>query len=419
MARLTAVPSTLKKPSTALLPFRKDFPILQQEIYGKPLVYLDNAASTQKPKEVIQTIQEYYERYNANIHRGVHYLSQKATDLYEGAREEVRHFINASKIQEIIYTRGTTESINLVAHSFVRNRLRPNDEILISAMEHHSNIVPWQILCEETGAKLRIIPMNEQGELRLDSYATLLSEKTKFLSLVHVSNALGTINPIRKMIQMAHQHQVPVLIDGAQAVSHLPVDVQQLDCDFYAFSGHKLFAPTGIGILYGKSTLLEKMKPYQSGGDMIRSVSFEKTTYNDLPYRFEAGTPHIEGGIGLGAAIRYIQKIGLSTIQAYEQELLEYATRALNGVPGIRFVGTAQEKASVLSFTLNEIHPHDIGTILDQEGIAIRTGHHCAQPVMHFFRIPATARASLAFYNTPDDIDALVQGLHKVLEVFA
>lgn len=408
-----------QRPFSELLLLRKDFPILYQNVHGKPLVYLDNAASTQKPVEVIRTIQEYYEQYNANIHRGVHYLSQKATDLYEKAREDVRRFLNASRIQEIIYTRGTTEGINLVAHSFVRPQLRPHDEILISAMEHHSNIVPWQILCEETGAKLRVIPMNSQGELLLDQYVSLLSERTKIVSIVHLSNALGTINPIRKMIQIAHEHHVPVLIDGAQAVSHLPVDVQQLDCDFYVFSGHKLFAPTGIGILYGKMSLLEKMRPYQGGGDMIRSVSFEKTTYNDLPYRFEAGTPHIEGGIGLGAAIRYLQKIGLSKIKAYEQQLLHYAMNALGKVPGIQFVGTAKEKASVVSFTLKEIHPHDIGTILDQEGIAIRTGHHCAQPVMQFFGIPATARASLAFYNTPEDIDALVQGLHQVLEVFA
>lgn len=398
---------------------RQDFPILHQFVYGKPLVYLDNAASTQKPHIVIDTIKEYYERYHANIHRGVHYLSQKATDLYEKAREEVRSFLNAPFVEEIIYTRGTTESINLVAHSYGRKNLKPGDEILISAMEHHSNIVPWQMLCEETGAKLCVIPMNTQGELLLDQYEKLLNNRTKIVSLVHVSNALGTINPIKAMIQKAHEYNIPVFIDGAQAVSHLSVDVQDLDCDFYAFSGHKIFGPTGVGILYGKKALLEKMSPYQGGGEMIRSVTFEKTTYNAIPHKFEAGTPHIAGGIGLGVALRYLKNIGLEKIQAYETELLEYATEAISSFKSVRIIGTAKEKASVLSFELGEIHPHDIGTILDQEGIAIRTGHHCAQPVMDFFGVPATARASFAFYNTKEEIDALVKGIEKVLEVFA
>ncbi len=397
---------------------REDFPILKQRVHGKPLVYLDNAATTQKPRVVIEAIQKYYTEENANVHRGVHFLSEKATQAYEGARSRIRRFINASKDKEIIFVRGATEGINLVVNSYGRKYIQPGDEIIISAMEHHSNIVPWQMLCEEKGAKLRIIPMNDAGELLIDEYEELLNERTKFVSVVQVSNSLGTVNPVRQIIQMAHNYGIPVLIDGAQAVQHMPVDVRDLDCDFYVFSGHKIFGPTGIGILYGKERLLEVMPPYQGGGDMILSVTFEKTIYNTLPAKFEAGTPHIEGGIGLGVAVDYVSKIGLDAIAAYEQELLKYATEALSEIEGLRIIGTAKEKASVLSFVLEGVHPHDMGTILDTEGIAIRTGHHCTQPVMQRFGIPATARASLAFYNTKEDIDALVRGIYKVKEIF-
>ncbi len=398
---------------------RQDFPALRQKVRGKPLIYLDNAATSQKPQAVIDTIVRYYLSENSNVHRGVHFLSDLATQAYEGARIRVRQFLNATHDREIIFTRGTTESINLVAHSFGRSRLRAGDEILISAMEHHSNIVPWQMVCEEKGARLRVIPINDAGELILEEYERLVSDRTKLVSVVYVSNALGTINPVRQIIALAHRRGIPVLLDGAQAAPHLRVDVQELDCDFYAFSGHKLFGPTGIGILYGKTDLLEAMPPYQGGGDMISAVTFEKTIYNSLPYKFEAGTPHIAGAIGLGAAIDYVQRIGLDRIAAYEDDLLAYGTELLSALPGLRIIGAAREKAGVLSFVLEGIHAHDIGTILDHEGIAIRAGHHCAMPVMKRFGVPATARASLAFYNTREELDALAKGLHKVIEVFA
>jgi cysteine desulfurase/selenocysteine lyase len=397
---------------------REDFPILKQLVYGKPLVYLDNAATSQKPRVVIDALTHYYSTDNSNIHRGVHLLSERATQSYEQARVKIQRFINADASKEIIFTRGTTEAINLVAGSYGRANVKAGDEILITAMEHHSNIVPWQILCEQTGAKLRVAPINDDGELILDQFEKLISRKTKLVSLVHVSNALGTINPIRAIIEIARRHNVPVMVDGAQASPHIKLDVQELDCDFYAFSGHKVFGPTGIGVLYGKSDLLDAMPPYQGGGDMIASVTFEKTTYNTLPYKFEAGTPNIAGTIGLGAAIDYVNQIGIQRIARYEHELLEYGTAALSQIPGLRLIGTAKEKAGVLSFVLEGVHPHDVGTILDRKGIAIRTGHHCAMPVMERFGIPATARASLAFYNTREEIDALVAGIYEVKEVF-
>jgi cysteine desulfurase/selenocysteine lyase len=397
---------------------RKDFPILKQLVYGKPLVYLDNAATSQKPAAVIDAMTHYYSMDNSNIHRGVHLLSERATQAYEEARMKVQRFINAAVSKEIIFTRGTTEAINLVANSYGRANVNSGDEVLITAMEHHSNIVPWQMLCEEKGARLRVAPINDDGELILEEFEKLLNERTKLVSLVHVSNALGTINPIRAIVEIAHRHNVPVMIDGAQASPHMKLDVQELDCDFYAFSGHKVYGPTGIGVLYGKASLLDSMPPYQGGGDMIASVTFEKTTYNTLPYKFEAGTPNIAGTIGLGAAIDYVNQIGLERIAKYEHELLVYGTEALSQIPGLRLIGTAREKAGVLSFVLEGVHPHDVGTILDREGIAIRTGHHCAMPVMERFGIPATARASLAFYNTREEIDALVAGIRKVKEVF-
>ena len=398
---------------------RRDFPILEQKVHGHPLVYLDNAATSQKPQIVIDAISRYYEQENSNIHRGVHFLSERATEEYEGARKWVQEFIHAPQLQEVIFVRGTTEAINLVAQTYGRVHVGPGDEVLITAMEHHSNIVPWQLLCQEKGATLRVAPMNDQGELLLDEYEKLLGPKTKLVAVAHVSNALGTVNPIHWMIEAAHSRNIPVLIDGAQAVPHAVVDVQALDCDFYAFSGHKMYGPTGIGILYGKSGLLESMPPYQGGGDMIASVSFEKTVYNRLPYKFEAGTPDIAGGIGLGAAIEYLNSVGMEKISVHEHELLSYASDAVSVIPGVRVVGTAKEKAGVLSFVMEGIHPHDIGTILDQEGIAIRTGHHCAQPIMTRFGIPATARASFGLYNTKAEVDALVRGIHKVREVFA
>jgi cysteine desulfurase / selenocysteine lyase len=397
---------------------RRDFPILAREVNGKRLVYLDNAATSQKPRAVIDVLIRYYEQENANIHRGVHYLSQHATEEYERARETVQEFLNAPHSSEIIFVRSATEAINLVAQTYGRRHVGAGDEVLVTAMEHHSNIVPWQILCEEKGATLRVAPMNEQGELMLDAFGDLLSSRTKLVAVPHVSNALGTINPIKRMAEMAHGRNIPVLVDGAQAVPHMAVDVQALDCDFYAFSGHKVFGPTGIGILYGKSRLLETMPPYQGGGDMISSVTFEKTLYNKLPYKFEAGTPHIEGAIGLGAALEYLMKLGLEGIAAHEHDLLAYATDRVASLPGVRLVGTAKEKASVLSFVMDNVHPHDVGTILDQEGIAVRTGHHCAQPVMDRFGIPATTRASFALYNTREEVDALVRGIEKVREVF-
>lgn len=397
---------------------RKDFPILASSVYGKPLVYLDNAATTQKPQCVLDALTKYYTEQNANIHRGVHFLSEVATFEYEKARGKVKNFLNAADSKEIIFTKGTTDGINLVAHSYGRTFINAGDEVIISAMEHHSNIVPWQLLCEERSAALKVIPMNDEGELLLDEFEKMLSPKTKIVAVAYVSNSLGTINPIKKIIELSHANGTPVLIDGAQSVAHMKVDVRALECDFFAFSGHKMFGPTGIGALYGKQQWLEKMVPYQGGGDMIRSVTFEKTTYNDLPFKFEAGTPNIAGGIGLGAAIDYIQKIGLDSITEYEHELLEYATDSLQTIDGLRIIGTAKEKAGVISFILDHAHPHDIGTIIDREGIAIRTGHHCTQPVMQRFGIPATARASLAMYNTKEEIDKLVQSIQKVKEIF-
>ncbi|MFZ0315245.1 MAG: cysteine desulfurase [Candidatus Korobacteraceae bacterium] len=398
---------------------RRDFPILHQQVYGHPLVYLDNAATSQKPQAVIDSISRYYERGNANIHRGVHFLSEHATEEHEAARRTLQAFLNAADKREIIFVRSATEGINLVAQTYGRKHVGTGDEILITAMEHHSNIVPWQMLCEEKDAKLRVLPINDRGELLMDELPKLLGPRTKLLAVTHVSNALGTITPLRKIVEIAHSHGVPVVVDGAQAVPHLKVDVQELDCDFYVFSGHKVYGPTGIGVLYGKRGLLEAMPPYQGGGDMIRSVTFEKTLYNDLPYKFEAGTPNIGGAIGLGAAIDYIHHLGIENIAAHEHDLLVYATEALSAIPDVRLIGTAAEKAAVISFIIEGIHPHDIGTILDREGIAIRTGHHCAQPVMQRFRIPATARASFAMYNTRAEVDALVGGIQKVKEVFA
>ncbi len=396
---------------------RHHFPLLRQLVNGKPLVYFDNAATSQKPQAVIDAMGRYYEAENSNIHRGVHYLSERATQAYESVRHKVRLFLNAADNRELIFVRGTTEGINLVAHGFTRKFLRAGDEVLISAMEHHSNIVPWQIACQESGAVLKVIPMNDSGELLLEDYETLLTDRTRIVGLAHVSNALGTINPVKTMVAMAHRRGIPVLVDGAQAIPHLRVDVRDLDCDFYTFSAHKMFGPTGVGILYGKRERLEQLPPYQSGGDMIKSVTFEKTIYNDLPYRFEAGTPNIGGGMGLGAAIDYLNDLDMQGIHDLEQDLLKYATEQILTVRGVRIIGTAREKAAVLSFVMEGIHPHDIGTILDTEGIAIRTGHHCAQPVMIRFGIPATARASFAFYNTKEEVDAFIRALHKVKEV--
>ena len=398
---------------------RKDFPVLHRQVNGKPLVYLDNGATSQKPQHVIDELVRYYTTENANVHRGVHTLSQLATDDYEGARSKIRAFLNAGDDREIIYTKGTTEGINLVASTFGRQNVGPGDEIIVSNMEHHSNIVPWQILCEEKGARLRVVPIDDSGELLVDEYEKMLNPRTKLVSITHVSNALGTIVPVERIVGLAHDHGVPVLLDGAQAVPHMPVDVRKLDCEFYVFSGHKLFGPTGIGILYGKAEYLEAMPPFQSGGDMIKSVTFEKTVYNDLPYKFEAGTPNIAGAVGLGAAVDYVESLGFEGIMAHEEELLEYGTRSLASIEGLQIVGTAAHKAGILSFTIENVHPHDIGTILDDEGIAVRTGHHCAQPVMERFRIPATARASMAMYNTKEDIDALVLGIDRVIEVFS
>ena len=398
---------------------RADFPVLQQTVNGKPLIYLDNSASAQVPQVVIDRGSTYLEQEHSNIHRGVHYLSQKATTAYEDAREKVKRFINARDVRECIFVRGATEGINLVMYSYGRKFIGAGDEIIISAMEHHANIVPWQMLCEEKGARLRVIPMNDAGELLLDEYDALLNERTKLVAVMHVSNALGTINPIKEMIAQAHKYGVPVLIDGAQAAPHMPVDVQDLDADFYAFSGHKMFAPTGSGVIYGKLELLETMNPFQGGGDMIKTVTFEKTTYADPPNRFEAGTPAIASQIGLGAAIDYLNSIGRERAAAYELELLRYATERVSAIEGVRIIGTAKNKASVVSFVIDGIHPHDIGTILDQEGIAVRAGHHCAQPVMQRFKVPATARASFAFYNTKEEIDVLARTIERVIEIFS
>ncbi len=422
---MTTATETRRRPSPVVADsldidrIRDDFPILHHPVRdGRTLVYLDNAATTQKPRQVIDRIVRYYSEENSNVHRGVHYLSEVATEAYENARTTVKRFIGARDEKEIVFTRGTTESINLVAQSWGRKNVGADDEVLITAIEHHSNIVPWQLLCEEKGARLRVAPVNDAGELVLDEFEKLLTPRTKIVAFGHASNALGTINPIRKMIAMAHAAGAVVLIDGAQGVPHIHVDVRELDCDFYAFSGHKVYGPTGTGVLYGKESILEAMPPWQGGGDMILSVSFEKTTYNALPYKFEAGTPNIEGVIGLAAALDYVSSIGIDAIAVHEQDLLHYATRRLLAIDGLRIIGTAAEKASVISFVLEGVHPHDIGTILDQEGIAIRTGHHCAQPLMMRFNVPATGRASFGMYNTRDEADALIAGLEKVIEVF-
>jgi cysteine desulfurase/selenocysteine lyase len=398
---------------------RRDFPILAREVNGKPLCYLDNAASSQRPRAVIDAISRYYETSHANVHRGVHRLSQEATDLFEGARETLRRFVNARSTREIVFVRGTTEAVNLVAQSYARPRLQPGDEIVISWLEHHANIVPWQMVCEQTGAKLRVIPITRAGEVDFDAFLGLLNERTRLLALAHVSNALGTVVPVDGFIREAQRRGIPVLLDGAQAVPHMAVDVQPLGCDFYCFSGHKMCGPTGIGVLYGREALLEAMPPWQGGGDMILAVSFERTLYNGLPYKFEAGTPHIAGAIGLARAVEYLESLGLDRIAGAEHVLLEYATDRLRQVPGLAIVGTAVHKAAVVSFTVAGVHPHDLGTILDSEGVAIRTGHHCAMPVMEFFGVPATARASFAFYNTRAEVDRLVSALHVAREMLA
>jgi len=398
--------------------WRSDFPILKTKVHGKQLVYLDNAATTQKPLTVIETEQEYYRNYNANVHRGIHTLSQTATEAFEAARTKVQHLINAASPNEIIFVRGTTEGVNLVAQSYGRSRFQANDEIILSQMEHHSNIVPWQILCQQTGARLRIIPVNTIGELQMEVFESLLNEHTRLVAVTHVSNALGTINPVNEIIDQAHQRNIPVLLDGAQAIAHLPVDVQELDCDFYVFSGHKLYGPTGVGVLFGKAALLDAMPPYQGGGDMIRSVSFENTSYNTLPYKFEAGTPNIAGVSALGDAVDYVTSIGFEAIGEHEQALLSYATQRMGRIPGLRIIGTAVKKIGILSFVLEGIHPHDIGTILNNQGVAIRTGHHCTMPLMERLGLPGTARASFALYNTRKEVDALVEAIYKAKEVF-
>lgn len=413
MASLVSAPKTLD-----VAALREDFPILRQRVHGRPLVYLDNAATTQKPRAVLDALQRYYAEENANVHRGVHSLSGRATDAYDAARETVRRFVNAADAREIVFVRGTTEGINLVAETWGRAGVRAGDEIVLTEMEHHSNIVPWQILCEATGARLRVVPITDAGELRLDEYERLLTDKTRLVALAHVSNVLGTVNPVADVVRMAKARGIAVLVDGAQAVAHLPVDVQALGCDFYTFSGHKMFGPTGVGILYGRRALLEAMPVYQAGGGMIGRVSWERTTYADLPYKYEAGTPNIAGVVGLAAAVDYLTRLGLDRIAAYEHELCTYATHALDAVPGLRVTGTARDRAAVLSFVLGDVHPHDVGTILDRDGIAIRAGHHCCQPLMARLGVPATARASLALYNTREEIDALVASLQRAREVF-
>ncbi len=397
---------------------RKDFPILLQKIHGKPLIYFDNAASNQKPQCVIDRLVDYYSNENSNIHRGVHYLSQKATMAFENARDTIKTFINASSSSEIVFSRGTTESINLIAQSFGKKFINKGDEVIISAMEHHSNIVPWQMICEEKTAHLKVIPFFENGELDLEAFEKLLSEKTKIIAITHVSNALGTINPIKEIIKKAHEYDIPVLIDGAQGIAHEKVDVQDLDCDFYCFSGHKIYAPMGIGILYGKEKWLNAIPPYHGGGEMIKTVTFEKTTYNDLPFKFEAGTPNVGDALALETAIKYINSIGLDNISAYENELLTYATNSLSKIDGVKIFGTSKNKAAVLSFLTGDIHPFDAGTIIDHFGVAVRTGHHCAQPLMDIYRIPGTIRASFAFYNTKEEIDMLITAIKKVKEMF-
>jgi cysteine desulfurase/selenocysteine lyase len=397
---------------------RADFPILQLQVEGKPLVYLDNAASSQMPQQVIDRLVRYQTSEHANINRAVHYLSETATAEYDTARRKLQRFINAPEEREVIFTSGTTDAINLVMHGYGRKFINAGDEIILTTLEHHSNIVPWQMLAEETGAKIRVVPINDAGELLIDEYEKLFNARTRFVGLIHVSNALGSINPVKQMINLAHANGVPVLVDGAQAVPHMQVDVQDLDCDFYVFSGHKLCGPTGIGVLYGKAALLEKMQPFKGGGDMILSVTFEKTTYNAIPHKFEAGTPPIAAAIGLGAAVDYLSAIGMDAIAAHEFELLNYATEQINHMPGVRIIGTARDKASVISFAVDGVHPHDIGTLLNQEGVAVRTGHHCAQPVMQHFKVPATSRASLAFYNSMAEVDALIDGIRSVQKVF-
>ncbi len=398
---------------------KSDFPTLNQKINGNDLVYLDNAATTQKPNSVINSVNEYYKKTNSNIHRGVHTLSQEATEKYENARMKIAKFINSTTEKEIIFVRGATEAINLVANSYVRPLLQPNDQIIITEMEHHANIVPWQIVCKEKEAELKILPMNNKGELIVDELEKIITNKTKFMAINHVSNSLGTINDVRKIVEIAHKHNIRILIDGAQAVQHIPIDVKEIDADFYCFSGHKIYAPTGIGVLYGKKKLLDEMPPYQGGGDMIKSVTFEKTIYNDVPNKFEAGTPNISGAIGLGTAIDYIQDIGIDNIAKHESDLLNYATEKIKEIKGVKIIGNAKDKASVLSFTIENIHPHDIGTIMDSQGVAIRAGNHCTQPVMDFYSIPATARASFAIYNDKTDIDKLISSVKKTIEVFA
>jgi cysteine desulfurase / selenocysteine lyase len=412
--------STAQAPSSLdIARIRQDFPILHQQVHGKPLVYLDNANTSQKPRLVLDALKKYYELENANIHRATHVLSERSTQAYEGARARVQKFINARESAEVILTTGCTDGLNLVAQSYARPRLKPGDEILVSWMEHHSNIVPWQIVCEQTGAVLKVVPITESGELMLDEFDRLLGDRTKLVSIVHVSNALGTINPVETIIAKAHARGVPVLVDGAQAVPHLPVDVQALDCDFYAFSSHKMYGPTGSGALYGKRALLDAMPPYRGGGDMIASVTFEKTTYNTLPYKFEAGTPNIAGVVGFGAAVEYLSGFDMRAIAAHEHDLLEHATRGVSEIPGVTVVGTAPNKAGVLSFVMDDIHPHDIGTVLDRDGVAIRTGQHCAQPIMDRFGVPATARASFAIYNTHDEIDTFIRAVRRVRDMFA
>ena len=411
-------PARGDRPPLDVEALRHDFPILARKIHGHPLVYLDNAATTQKPESVIEAVADMYRRSYGNIHRGVHTLSVEATDAYDQARDKVRAFVNAAETREIVFVRGTTEAINLVAQTFGRQRVGEGDEVVVTALEHHSNIVPWQLLCDEKKARLKVLPIDRTGEIRVEELERLLTPRSRIVSIAHVSNALGTLVPVRRIVEIAHARGVPVLVDGAQAVPRLAVDVRELGCDFYAFSAHKMYGSTGVGVLYGRAELLDAMPPYQGGGDMISSVTFEKTTWNVLPYKFEAGTPNIAGAIGLGAAIDYLAKIGIENVTAHEQDLLDYATPLLTALPGLNVIGTAREKIGVLSFTLDGIHPHDIGTVLDQEGIAIRTGHHCAQPVMEFFGVPATARASLALYNTRADIDALVEGIRKVQRMF-
>ncbi len=408
-----------KESAFDVMKIREDFPILKTLVRGKPLCYLDNAATTQKPQQVIDTLTEYYTSYNSNIHRGVHTLSEKATAAYEEAREKVKNFINAKSVKEIVFTSGTTESINLVANSFGRSNLNEGDEILITGMEHHSNIVPWQLIASEKNARLKVTPVSDNGELIIEEFEKLITERTKIVAVVYLSNTLGTINPVEKIIEISHKYGVPVLLDAAQTVSHIPVDVQKLDCDFLAFSGHKLYGPTGIGVLYGRENLLEKMPPFMGGGDMISKVTFTKTTYNELPFKFEAGTSNIADAIGLGAAIDYIEAVGFDAIAGHEKRVLEYATNELSLIEGLRIIGTAPGKSSVISFVLQNIHPHDVGTFLDYEGIAVRTGHHCTQPLMDRFNIPATSRASFAIYNTMEEADTLVRGVKKVIEAFS